>query len=216
MIYFFTATAPSISTNYSLPMEFSTTTRNVLRGLGYLSHGQSENNLVIYTKRAVCLISCIMIVPLTIWSIVYDATTFAERIKPLLALFFGSSSFATYGVMLLQRHSILDVQSKLQLQVDKRKYYLFIYRKTIIRVIQKSWIKMNKSKRIYVTGKALITSTIYADAFSRLEHMSKRDAMILLRIFVPFMSGPAVIYSYFKYFMSKGNDTSFILAFQMT
>lgn len=122
-------------------MEFSKTTRNVLRVIGYLSHDQAQSNLVIYTKRAICLISCIMIVPFTMWNIVYESTTFAERIKPLLALFFGISSFISYGVMLLQRHSILGVLAKLQLKVDKRLCRQFTKNlisttKTIIWVIQ--------------------------------------------------------------------------------
>lgn len=62
----------------------------------------------------------------------------------------------------------------------------------------------------------MTTSSIYADAFNRLGHMSKRDEIILLRLFVPFMSVPTAVYSYFKYFMGGVPDSSFILAFQMT
>lgn len=106
-------------------MEFSVTTRNILRVVGYLSNDQSQSNLVIYTKRAICLVACVIIVPFSIWNIAYEATTFAERIKPLLALFFGSSAFVTYSIMLIQRRSILAVLAKLQLNVDKRIFNQF-------------------------------------------------------------------------------------------
>lgn len=98
-------------------MEFRISTHNVI---GYSNHEQA--NLIVYIKRVICLLSCAIVIPFTLWHIVYEANTFIEKIRPLLALFFGSSSLITYAVMLLQRGSILDLLAKLQLELNKRMF----------------------------------------------------------------------------------------------
>lgn len=107
-------------------MDFTVATSHVLRRLGYLDRSPSDSKLVKYTKRIMCLVACASIVPLAIWTIAYKASTFVEKVKPLMPLYFGTSSFIFYSLMLSHHRSIFDVLAKLQDRVNERMLKLFI------------------------------------------------------------------------------------------
>lgn len=103
-------------------MEFSSATVRVLRSLGYLDRHQPYGHGINILLRILCLLSTITAVPSMLWKIVYDSESFVQKIEPLLAFFYGLSSFIFYSVMLWQRRNILDTLIKLKMAVNKRTF----------------------------------------------------------------------------------------------
>lgn len=101
-------------------MEFSFATTKVLRTLGYLDRNQPGGHINNIFRRTICLLANFTVIPLVLWHIVYETDTFAQKVEPVLAFFYGLSSFIFYSIMLLQRRYIFDTLAKLQLAVNKR------------------------------------------------------------------------------------------------
>lgn len=87
--------------------------------VGYVNK-KSTNHLGILARRFSCLLSGMLIILPTLYDIVFIAETVSEKIRPMLALMCGISTFVYYSIMLWNRGSILELFAKLQVKVNER------------------------------------------------------------------------------------------------